>query len=100
MGLRIYNTLGREKMEFSPMAPDKVGMYVCGLTSSGPSHIGHARAYIAFDTVYRWLSRKYEVKFVRNFTDVDDKIIKAAREAGEDTQDFADRHIIQFEEDM
>jgi cysteinyl-tRNA synthetase len=100
MALRIYNTLSREKQDFVPLEPGKVRMYVCGITSYAPSHIGHARAYVSFDVVYRWLRRSYAVTYVRNFTDVDDKIIKAAREVGESPKTLADRYIAQFHHDM
>ncbi|MBI2375984.1 MAG: cysteine--tRNA ligase [Deltaproteobacteria bacterium] len=98
--MRIYNTLTREKSEFTPITPGRVSMYVCGITSYAPSHIGHARAYVSFDTVYRWLSRRYEVTFVRNFTDVDDKIINAAKALGEDPKELSERYIAMFHEDM
>src|SRR5687768_17214683 len=84
MALRIYDTLRRAKVEFVPLTPGRVSMYVCGITSYAPSHIGHARAFVAFDVVHRWLRRSYEVTFVRNYTDIDDKIIKAAKESGQD----------------
>ena len=61
MALRIYNSLTRSETEFQPLEPGKVRMYVCGITSYAPSHIGHARAYVAFDVVYRWLKRHYLV---------------------------------------
>ncbi|MBI4818583.1 MAG: cysteine--tRNA ligase [Deltaproteobacteria bacterium] len=98
--MKIYNTLTREKAELSPMTPGRVSMYVCGITSYAPSHIGHARAYVSFDVVYRWLCRRYQVTFVRNFTDVDDKIIRAANARGEDPRDLSERYIAMFHEDM
>src|SRR5258708_823547 len=100
MALRIYNTQTREKEDFVPLNPGKVRMYVCGITSYAPSHIGHARCYVAFDTVYRWLKRSHLVTFVRNFTDVDDKIIRAAKENGENPKALAERYMAQFEADM
>src|SRR5215470_1115087 len=100
MALRIYNSLTREKQDFVPLQPGENKMYVCGITSSGPSHVGHARAFVAFDVVYRWLRRSNQVLFVRNTTDVDDKIINAARAAGEDIATFTARQIAHFESDM
>src|SRR5215467_1738113 len=100
MALRIYNSLTREKQDFVPLEPGAIKMYVCGITSSGPSHVGHARAFVAFDVVQRWLRRSLKVTFVRNTTDVDDKIINAARAAGEDITAFTARQIAQFEADM
>jgi cysteinyl-tRNA synthetase len=100
MGLRIYSSLTRDKQDFVPVEPGAIKMYVCGITSSGPSHVGHARAFVAFDVVYRWLRRSYKTTFVRNCTDIDDKIINAARAAGEDIGAFSERQIAQFESDM
>ncbi|MFO8133307.1 MAG: cysteine--tRNA ligase, partial [Thermoplasmatota archaeon] len=79
--LRVYNTLGRKKEPFEPVEDDHVRMYVCGMTVYGDAHIGHARTYLAFDIVKRYLEyREYEVTYVQNVTNVDDKIINAARE--------------------
>jgi len=79
MAIRIYNTLTRAKEEFTPRAPGQVAMYVCGVTSYAPAHIGHGRSAVAFDIVRRWLlHRGYEVTFVYNITDVEDKIIAAS----------------------
>ena len=82
MSLRLYNTLTGQKEEFTPLTPGKVGMYVCGVTVYDYCHVGHARAAIVFDIlVYRYLQHLgYEVNYVRNFTDIDDKIIKRANE--------------------
>jgi len=81
--LRVYNTLGREKQPFEPLEDDHVTMYVCGMTVYGDAHIGHARTYLAFDIIKRYLEyRGYDVTYVQNVTDVDDKIINAARERG------------------
>ena len=78
MPLKLYNTLTRRKEEFRPLVPGKVGMYVCGVTVYDLCHIGHARSTIVFDTVFRYLRyRGYDVTYVRNFTDIDDKIIRA-----------------------
>jgi cysteinyl-tRNA synthetase len=82
--LKIYNTLARDKQEFVPIEAGKVGMYVCGMTIYDYCHIGHARMMMAFDVIYRWLKASgYDVKYVRNITDIDDKIIKRAVENGE-----------------
>ena len=82
--LKIYNTLAREKQTFIPMEAGKVRMYVCGMTIYDYCHIGHARMMMAFDVVYRWLKVSgYDVNYVRNITDIDDKIIRRAVENGE-----------------
>ena len=82
--LKIYNTLTRMKEQFKPLVPGKVGMYVCGITIYDYCHIGHGRTFVAFDTVVRYLRFSgYDVNFIRNITDVDDKIIKRANENGE-----------------
>jgi len=84
MALRLYNTLSREKEEFKPLSGKKVGMYVCGVTPYDFCHLGHARAYVTFDLIRRWIEFKgFEVKHVQNFTDVDDKIINKARKEGD-----------------
>ena len=81
--LKIYNTLARDKQEFVPIVPGKIGMYVCGMTVYDYCHLGHARVLVAFDMVYRWLKASgYDVNYVRNITDIDDKII--ARSLQED----------------
>ena len=88
--LKIYNTLTREKEEFQPIQKNKVGMYVCGPTVYNYIHIGNARSTVAFDTVRRYLEyRGYDVNFVSNFTDVDDKIIRAAKELGISAKEVA-----------
>ena len=84
MALRVYNTLTREKEEFHPLHGKKVGMYVCGVTPYDFCHLGHARAYVTFDMVRRYLEFSgYDVRHVQNFTDVDDKIINKARKEGD-----------------
>ena len=81
--IQIYNTLTKKKEAFKPLVAGKVSMYVCGPTVYNYIHIGNARSAIAFDTVRRYLEyRGYEVNYVSNFTDVDDKIIKASQETG------------------
>jgi cysteinyl-tRNA synthetase len=98
--IQIYNTLTREKEIFQPIEAGKVRMYVCGPTVYNYIHIGNARSTIAFDTIRRYLEyRGYEVNYVSNFTDVDDKIIRAANELGITAPEVADRFIQAFEED-
>jgi cysteinyl-tRNA synthetase len=101
LALHIYNTMNRKKELFEPLEEGKVGMYVCGVTVYDLSHIGHARVYVAFDAVYRFLKYLgYEVKYVRNFTDVDDKIIARANERGEDPLALSERFIGEYYQDM
>ncbi|MEN0647558.1 cysteine--tRNA ligase [Caldifermentibacillus hisashii] len=101
MSIRIYNTLTQKKEVFKPIEEGKVKMYVCGPTVYNYIHIGNARPAIVFDTVRRYLEfRGYEVKYVSNFTDVDDRIIKAANENNEDVFSLADRFIRAFFEDI
>jgi cysteinyl-tRNA synthetase len=97
MTLRIYNTLTRQIEEFVPIEPGKVSMYVCGPTVYADAHIGHAMAAIIFDTVRRYLMYKgYDVKFVTNFTDVDDKIIRRANEQGRDPLELANHYANEY----
>ncbi|MBR2679704.1 MAG: cysteine--tRNA ligase [Exiguobacterium sp.] len=92
--IQLYNSLTNKKEPFVPIVPGKVSMYVCGPTVYNYIHVGNARPAIAFDTVRRYLTyRGYEVKYVLNFTDVDDKIIRAANELGEDTETLTNRYI-------
>jgi len=101
MALRVYNTLKGEKEDFVPIHDKKVGMYVCGITAYDLCHIGHARSAVVFDTIYRYLRHKgYEVTFVRNFTDIDDKIIRRANEEQVDYKALAERYIEAFYVDM
>ena len=101
MGLKIYNTLTRRKEDFEPIVPGKVRMYVCGVTVYDMCHIGHARSMVLFDVIYRYLLTKgYEITYVRNFTDVDDKIINRANERGENWRELAERYIKEFYIDM
>ena len=98
--IKIYNTLTREKEVFTPIEARKVRMYVCGPTVYNYIHIGNARSAIAFDTIRRYFEyRGYEVNYVSNFTDVDDKIIKAAKELKITAPEVAERFIKAFEED-
>ena len=101
MSIQIYNTLTRKKEPFIPMEEGKVKMYVCGPTVYNYIHIGNARPVIVFDTVRRYLEyRGYDVNFVSNFTDVDDKIIKTANELGEEVGELTDRFINAYFEDV
>ena len=98
--LKIYNTLARDKQEFVPITPGKVGMYVCGMTVYDYCHLGHARVLVVFDMVYRWLKASgFEVNYVRNVTDIDDKIIKRAAENGESIHTLTQRFIDAMHED-
>ncbi len=98
--LKIYNTLAREKQVFTPIVPGKVGMYVCGMTVYDFCHLGHARVMVVFDMVSRWLrASDYEVTYVRNITDIDDKIIKRANENGETIAQLTLRFIDAMNED-
>ena len=100
MSLRIYNTLSRELEEFSPLQAGKVRMYVCGMTVYDLCHLGHARSMIAFDLVQRWLKASgYGVTYVRNITDIDDKIIRRAVENGETIRSLTDRMVDALHED-
>ncbi|MGE0682236.1 MAG: cysteine--tRNA ligase [Candidatus Binatia bacterium] len=101
MPLHFYNTLTGKDEEFIPLTPGKVRMYVCGVTVYDRSHIGHARALVTFDVIYRYLRfLDYDVTFVRNFTDVDDKIITRANERGISSQELSELYIREFNEDM
>jgi cysteinyl-tRNA synthetase len=101
MTIRVYNTMTGKKEEFVPLRANKVGMYVCGVTVYDLCHIGHARSAIIFDMIYRYLRyRGYEVTFVRNFTDIDDKIINRANQEKTDYKTIAERYIREFEVDM
>ncbi|KRL63128.1 cysteine--tRNA ligase [Lactobacillus psittaci] len=98
--MKIYNTLTRQKEEFKPLVPGKVSMYVCGPTVYNYIHIGNARSSIAFDTIRRYLEYKgFDVKYVSNFTDVDDKMINEARAEGITVPELAKRYINAFMED-
>ncbi len=99
--MKIYNTLSKRKEEFIPLEEGKVKMYVCGPTVYNLIHIGNARPMIVFDTVRRYMEHKgYEVNFVSNFTDVDDKIIKKAIEEGVDASVISERYIAECKKDM
>ena len=99
--LRVYNTLTKQKEEFRPLRDGEVRMYVCGPTVYDYTHLGHARTYIAFDVIRRYLEHKgYIVLMVMNFTDIDDKIIRRANETGEDPKELAEKFLRYFLEDM
>ncbi len=99
--MKVYNTLSRVKEEFVPLRPGEVRMYVCGVTVYDLSHIGHARSAIVFDVIRRYLQFKgYRVTFVKNFTDVDDKIIRRAQREGVPSLEISERSIREFREDM
>lgn len=98
--LKIYNSLKRDKQLFTPIEPNKIRMYVCGMTVYDYCHLGHARVMVVFDMVYRWLKASgYDVTYVRNITDIDDKIIRRAIENGETIQQLTDRFIAAMHED-
>ena len=99
--MKLYNTLSKRKEEFVPLEEGKVKMYVCGPTVYNLIHIGNARPMIVFDTVRRYFEYKgYEVNFVSNFTDVDDKIIKKAIEEGVPANEISQRYIAECKKDM
>ncbi|WP_229008482.1 cysteine--tRNA ligase [Methylophilus sp. Leaf408] len=98
--LKLHNTLTRSKQDFKPIQPNKVRMYVCGMTVYDFCHLGHARVMVVFDMVARWLRASgYEVTYVRNITDIDDKIIKRANENNESIQSLTQRFITAMDED-
>jgi cysteinyl-tRNA synthetase len=99
--VRIHNTLTRKKEELVPLTPGEVRMYVCGVTVYDLSHIGHARSAIVFDVIRRYLAfRGYRVTFVRNFTDVDDRIIRRANADGVPAREVSERYVREFQVDM
>lgn len=99
--LKVYDSLTRQKREFKSLKPNTVNMYVCGVTVYDYCHIGHARTYVAFDMIYRYLKFKgYKVKYVRNITDIDDKIINRASESHVNPTDLANQFINIMHEDF
>lgn len=99
--LHIYNTLTRQKEQFKPLQLGKVGLYVCGITVYDLCHVGHARTYLSFDLMVRYMrSRGLDVKYVRNITDVDDKIIARANEKGMGAAEFTEQTIARMHEDF
>ena len=98
--VRIYNSLSGEKELLQPIEADRVRLYVCGMTVYDLCHLGHARVMVAFDVVVRYLrSRGFEVEYVRNITDIDDKIIARAKEVGTDWRGLTERFIRAMHED-
>ena len=101
MPLRVHDTRRREKVDFSTMSPGKVSMYICGVTVYDLCHLGHARCYLAFDLIHRWLEKSgFDVNYIQNFTDIEDKIITRAQENGVDWRELVDRNIATYFEDM
>lgn len=101
MSLKIYNVMSRTKEEFVPLTPGKVKMYACGITVSGDAHVGHAYQSVVFDVITRYLRyRGFDVTYVRNYTDVDDNIIKNANAIGQDPRIFAEEHIVETDAQM
>ncbi len=99
--LKLYNTLTRRKEVFEPLRPPKVTMYVCGITAYDEAHLGHARAAVVFDVLYRFLRfLGYEVVYVRNYTDIDDKIINRAAREGRSWKEIAEQYIQEYREEM
>ena len=99
--LKIYNSKTKQKEVFNPIIPQQVGLYVCGITVYDDCHIGHARTFLAFDAIVRYLRyRGYQVNFVRNITDIDDKIIQRAKEQNCSTEALTERFITRMHEDM
>jgi cysteinyl-tRNA synthetase len=98
---RVYNTMTRHKEELAPLTPGTVRMYVCGITVYDLSHVGHARSAIVFDVIRRYLAFKgYQVTFVKNFTDVDDRIIRRAQDEGVTATEISERYIAEYHRDM
>ncbi len=98
--MKLYNTLTARKEELVPIEPGKLGVYVCGPTVYSLSHVGHARCYIAYDVIVRYLRRRFDVTYARNYTDIDDKIIVRANETGEAASVVSEENIVGFKEDM
>lgn len=97
----LYNTLSQKKEELSTLSEGKIKMYVCGPTVYDSAHLGHARAAVTFDVIYRFLSHLgYDVTYARNFTDVDDKIINKANQTGVTPDEVAERYIKEYRDDM
>ena len=100
MGLRIYNTLSRRVEDFVPLQPGRIGLYVCGITVYDYCHLGHARLLVGFDVIARYLrSRGWALEYVRNVTDIDDKILRRAAEKGETFEELALRFTREMHED-
>lgn len=101
MSIKIYNTFTGNKEEFKPVEEGRAKLYVCGVTVYDHCHIGHARSAIVFDVIYRYLKAKgLDVVFVKNFTDIDDKILKKANTEGVPWKEVGEKYIRSFKEDM
>ena len=101
MSITIYNTLTRAKHPFNPLEPGQVTMYCCGVTVYDDCHLGHARSYIGWDLVRRYLQwRGYQVRYVQNFTDIDDKILNRAKAEGSSMAVIVDRYITAYFRDI
>ncbi len=99
--MKVYNSLTFKKEEFKPIEPGKVKMYVCGVTVYGSPHLGHAKSAVVFDLIHRYLKFKgYKVNIVKNYTDIDDKIIKSSKERNIDFRTLSNQHIAEYEEIM
>ena len=100
MALHVYDHVTRTKKKFEPVQPDRVGMYVCGMTVYDYCHLGHARVLVVFDVVFRYLREcGFDVAYIRNVTDIDDKIIERAKEVGEPFQTLTERFTRAMHED-
>lgn len=101
MSLKVYNTLTRQKEVFIPLVEGEVGIYVCGVTPYNHPHIGNARPFVTWDVIRRYFQKKgYKVKYIQNFTDVDDKIIRTANAEGVKWSDISQRYIASYFEVM
>lgn len=101
MTLKLYNTLSRKKEDFEPVEPGKVRMYVCGITAYDTSHLGHLRPAVVFDMIYRYLVFKgFQTTYVRNYTDIDDKIINRANELKISCEELTKKYIAEYEQEM
>src|ERR1700736_966377 len=103
MPLRLYNTLTRTVQPFAPLEADRVRMYVCGLTPSAEGHLGHARSFLFFDVLRRYLEHPhngYDVTYVQNVTDIDDRSIAAAQAAGIDVEQVVAKYFLTFKAAM
>jgi cysteinyl-tRNA synthetase len=99
--MHLYNTLSRRKEPFKPLTPGKVGLYACGVTVYDDAHLGHARSCVAFEVLVRYLQRRgFQVTWVRNYTDIDDKILRRAQEQGRSWKEVAEAYIASFQQDM
>ena len=101
MSLRIYDSLSRSLVDFTPRDPGKVTIYACGLTPQAPAHLGHMRGAVLFDVIRNWLEYSgLEVDFVQNFTDIDDKIIRRSAEEGISASEVAEKYGVWVEKSM